>query len=399
MEVPQRVALAVLASALLVGAGAGLGWFISTRSPQGGACATTSVGPLTVENETSVLGSSLATGSVQAFGANRTSVIFGGVSYYHRNGEPFDSLPAAEEVSPGPSSIGPSSVDLTARLSPYFFEGGIFPVVWNGEEWLIAGQTTVDNESEGAAVLLQGDAITNLTGLVGPIFEGFGIWIAGWDGSGWLLGGNSSHGAALAYLANGRVVNLTGILPNNVPGDWVQMIAWNGTGWLVGGRGVFGALYQGRYTDLLPGSPFGPGGVYAFDWDGHEWLASGSPTAVVQVQGSSLLPGPVLPPAFRGWVNTLVHASGLWIAAGGSYAAGGGYAPQLELLGGVQPGSSVVDLSRCLPGVFSGGWVQFGGAAPVLSSHSYLLVGEGGAVPGSFSSHAAAARLDLPAAG
>ena len=348
---------------------------------------------LSSHDATNELPSSFANGSVQAFGSNATTVIFGGIAYYERNHQPYDSLPALGSFSPG-STTGK---DLTAQASAYFERGGVFPVGWNGSGWLIAGQTTYGGNTQGSAIFLQGAHITNLTPVVGRYFQGQGIWIAGWDGKGWLLGGNNSQGAVLVYLSGNTVTDLTSLLPNNHPGDWVQMVGWNGTGWLVGGLGIFGGYLAGRFTDLLPQSPFANGAVFAMDWNGSDWLAGGSPVRLAYVHGDRVVAA--APPINRtsGWVNSILALpSGGWLVSGGSYGAAG-YSPFLSALSSGEGPQGVRNESNCLPTSFQGGWVQFGGWAPAYGDRSVLLVGEGGVNPTSFASHSAAVVIAIGA--
>ncbi|HEV2165660.1 MAG TPA: hypothetical protein VGS23_01575, partial [Thermoplasmata archaeon] len=205
-----------------------------TQTFRGSRCGVASGSELWTLNATPDLPPSFANGSVQAFGVNSSDVVVGGVSFFSRDRTPYDSLPALGSFTPS----SPGSRDLTNTTGRYFDEGGVFPVAWNGTAWLIAGQTTLDGQTFGAAIAVQGGKVTDLTPKVAPFFQGQGIWIAGWDGNGWLLGGNDTRGAVLVYLKGGTVTNLTPVLPNNSPGDWVQMVAWNGTAWLIGGERV-----------------------------------------------------------------------------------------------------------------------------------------------------------------
>jgi len=365
----------------------------STSATNRSECGASPGPALSPANVTGDLPSSFAKGSIQAFGSNDSSGIFGGVSFYDRNREPFDSLPALGAFSPATSA----TQDLTNQTSGYFAEGGVFPVGWNGSGWLIAGQTTIGPITEGSAIALRDGQITNLTSLVAPYFQGEGIWIAGWNGTGWLLGGNNTQGAALVYLEGGTVTNLTALLPNNGPTDWVQGLAWNGTGWLVGGQGIFGALDGGRYTNLLPGSPFESGGVLAMDWNGSAWLVGGSPTGLAYVYGTEVRAGPSPSPNVGGWVNSVVaDPSGGWIVSGGTYSDGL-YSPFLAAVTANPAHAGVVDESSCLPGAFDGGWVQYGAWAPAFGPNALLLVGEGGTDPSTFTSHAAATVLTVGA--
>jgi hypothetical protein len=342
-------------------------------------------------NVTPDLPRSFAQGAIQAFGSNSSGVVFGGVSYYDRNHQPYDSLPALGSYSPR----GAATDDLTGQTSSYFYEGGVFPVGWNGSAWLIAGQTTIGNLTEGSAIALQGGHITNLTPLVAPYFQQEGIWIAGWDGEGWLLGGNDTQGAVLVYLQGNTVTNLSSLLPNNRAGDWIQALGWNGSGWLVGGEGIFGAYAEGQFTNLLPRSPFVSGGVLSMDWNGSSWLVGGSPIALAYVHGDNVLPAPSPTRGTAGWVNSIVAIPGQgWVVAGGT-DSGGTYAPLLATLS-AQPGTTqAIDESACLPGAFTGGWVQYGGLAPAFGANEVLLVGQGGTVASTFASHAAAVVLSV----
>jgi hypothetical protein len=355
------------------------------------ACGTSGGLALASANVTADLPPSFAHGAIQAFGSNETGVIFGGVSYYDRNHLPYDSLPALGSYSPA-SAV---SVDLTGRANPYFYEGGVFPVGWNGSAWLIAGQTTLENVTEGSAIALQGGDITNLTSLVGPYFQDEGIWIAGWDGEGWLLAGNNSHGAVLVYLQGSSVTDLTSLLPNNQPGDWIQALAWNGSGWLVGGQGIFGAYDEGRFTNLFPSSPFVGGGVLAMGWNGSSWLVGGSPLALAFVQGNIVRPAPSPLSGAAGWVNSIIAISGKgWVVSGGT-DSGGEYNPFLVTLSSRAGTSHTLDETSCLLGAFSGGWVQYGAPASAFGPNAMLLVGEGGTNASTFASHAAAVLLSV----
>ncbi len=383
------IAVVVVAGAVVLAA---VEIFPHVSGPSGlGLCATASGISVSVEDDTSLVDGPFAGGAIQAFGANATATLLGGLSYYYQNATPYDSLPAAETL---PTTGGSGAENLTPLLAPYFPWGGIYPVAWNGTAWLIAGQATFGQVTEGAAVALTSGRVTNLTPLLGSYFSGQGIWIAGWDGQGWLIGGNSSSGASLVYLEGGKVTNLSGLLPNNQPGDWVQMVAWNGTAWLVGGQGVFGSWEGGQYVNLLPSSPFAKGGVFGIGWNGNEWLVGGDPPLLVAVQGVTVSAGPSLENWTHGWINTVVPLSFGWAAGGGAFVAGGGYTPRLELFGGSwSPGPT--DLSSCLPASFAGGWVQFGGVVPGGIATSLLLVGEGGTNPTTLASHGAAANLSI----
>ncbi|MCI4369574.1 MAG: hypothetical protein L3K09_08460 [Thermoplasmata archaeon] len=373
------------------------GWDLLLRSPTGtateGACPALAQGPLSVENTTADLGGVFQAGSIQAFGSNQTSILLGGLSAFDQSAVPFVSEPAAAELAGTPGSS--AAINLTSLLAPYFSGGGIFPPVWNGSAWLIAGQTRVAGELEGSAVFLQGSRVTDLTSLLSPFFRGQGIFIAGWDGTGWLIGGNETSEASLVYLENGAVTNLSGLIPHNRAGDWVQVIGWNGAAWLVGGFGVFGTWSAGRYTDLYPTSAFTSGGVYALGWNGSAWLASGEPAVLEVLDGSSLTTGPGLSNWTTGWVSSIVPLAGGWLLAGASSTSDGKYNPRVELSGG-EAGRGVLDVSACLPGAFSGGWVQFASGADPLPPGSVLLVGEGRTNPVTGSSHGAAATIGLP---
>jgi hypothetical protein len=394
MRNPRRILiLGSLAVAVLV---VTAGYFLlsrpsAARAGPSGACGAAGGPSLGSTNLSSALPGSFSTGAIQSFGSNDSTVIFGGVSYYDRNHDPFDSAPALSSYAP---ALG-KDVDLTDSAAPYFDEGGVFPVGWNGSAWLVAGQTTIGNVTEGSAISLQAGRFTNLTPLVAPYFQQQGIWIAGWDGEGWLLGGNNSLGAVLVYLQGDTVTNLTSLLPNNGPADWIQALAWNGSGWLVGGQGIFGALHEGRFTNLLPESPFLTGAALAMGWNGSAWLVGGSPADLVYVQGGSEQPGPSLGVGSPSWVNSVVSLpDGGWLVSGGSEGAGQ-YAPLLAALPTGSPEGAAVDESACLPMSFHGGWIQYGTWAPAFGANELLLVGEGGTDPVTFESHAAAAVISV----
>ncbi len=390
-----RVLLAVAAVAavlVVVAAAVYLPSYLERGTPVSGRPCGVAGGPsLSVSDLTATLPASFAHGSIQAFGSNSTAVVFGGVSYYDRGHLPYDSEPALSSYTPATSS----TEDLTNETSTSFGGGGVFPVGWNGSAWLMAGQSTIGNVTEGSAASWESGRFTDLTPVVGPYFEDQGIWIAGWDGHGWLLGGNNTQGAVLVYLQGDTVTNLTSLLPDNVPTRWIQALAWNGTGWLVGGQGIFGSFEDGRYTNLLPASPFASGAALAMDWNGTAWLVGGSPTGLAYVRGGVVSAAPALAVGGDGWVNSVVAVPGkAWIVSGGSFAAGR-YAPFLASVpmaaGPVVP----VDESACLPSGFADGWVQYGAWAPAFGTGAILLVGEGGTDPQTFESHAAAAVLSV----
>jgi hypothetical protein len=354
-------------------------------------CGATGDPAVSLTNITADLPSSFADGSIQAFGSNGTGVIFGGISYYDRNHEPFDSLPALGSFTPSTSTTR----DLTPQTAPFFEEGGVFPVGWNGSAWLIAGQTTIGHLTVGSAISLQDGQVTNLTSRVAPFFHNEGIWIAGWDGVGWLLGGNNTQGASLVYLEGNSVTNLTPLLPNNAPGDWIQALAWNGSGWLVGGQGVFGSYESGRFTNLMPQSPFTTGGVLAMAWNGSAWLVGGSPLGLAFVRGEIVTSGPSLDNRTPGWVNAIVAVSGGgWIVSGGTFS-GNVHAPFLDTVATAPSVDRVIGETACLPTAFEGGWVQYGADAAAFGPNAVLLVGEGGTDPLTGGSHAAAALLGV----
>jgi hypothetical protein len=361
--------------------------------PPGSSCGASPGPTISSTNLTPDLPASFAKGAIQAFGSNASSVILGGISYYDRNHLPYDSLPALGSFFPATWS----ATDLTAQTSRYFAEGGVFPVGWNGTAWLIAGQTTIANITGGSAISLEHGQITNLTSLVAPYFQQQGIWIAGWDGEGWLLGGNNSQGAVLVYLQGDSVTNLTSLLPDNGPSKWIQALAWNGSGWLVGGEGIFGAYANGRFTDLLPDSPFARGAILGMDWNGSAWLVGGSPVDLAFVRGTHVQAALSPSPISAGWVNSVIAVPGIgWIVSGGT-DAGNVYAPLLAAVTSDGTSTTVIDESACLPGAFQGGWIQYGAPAAAFGPHDLLLVGEGGDNPTTFASHAAAVVLSVGA--
>ncbi len=346
--------------------------------------------PYVVANTTGSLNGTFRPGAIQGFGENGTAILYAGIGRWDR---PHDlTLPElSAELGSGPA------VNLTSSTGTLFHLGGVFGTVWNGTAWLVSGEATWGPVSGGVLASYRDGAWTNLSPLVLPHFRGGGVWAVAWNGSSWLLAGNSSAGAAMVELRGGAVTDLTGLLPHTGARDWIQLLAWNGTSWVVGGRGVFGVLSEGRYTDLLPGSPFAGGGVFGADWNGTAWVVGGGPpAAVAELVGTSVRPVPALPPEFDTWVNAVVATPFGWLLAGKGSGVRGLSLPELALWNGEVRGCFVLDLHALLPSSFAGGQVQFAGWAPLFGPGSLLLVGQGGLNELTGYSYGATAVLELP---
>lgn len=396
----------LVAAVAVVGLVLGTAWYVDYSQSPGGRtsapCFSGAGATVSSEDLTGILGTTFRHGAIQAFDSNSTTVLLGGLSTFMRNAQPSDSEPAVAALTQV-NSGNPTSQNLTPFLYRYFDQGGVFPAGWNGSAWLLAGQTTLHGLAQAAAVSIQGGRITNLTGEVEPYFQGtrpnqdVGIWIAGWDGKGWLIGGNSSWGASLIYLAGDHITNLSGNLSGNRPGDWVQMVAWNGTGWLIGGQGVLAAWQGSRFTNLLPGTPYASGGVYAIGRAGSQWIIGGTSGQLAIVNGSQVLHGPTLPPGFGAWVNALVPAGTGWWVGGGGYSSPLTYTTQLAFLPALTGNGPTYDASACLPQDFQGGWIQYGASIPNINPQDVLLVGVGGVNATTGTGHGAAVLLQTTA--
>ncbi|MCI4358610.1 MAG: hypothetical protein L3J99_06245 [Thermoplasmata archaeon] len=356
--------------------GAGLSFHFTSSTLLQPSCAGGGLATLDVLNETGVIRSSFSPGGIQTLGANGSTALLGGVGFYERQGPSYATVPA---LAAWPLD-GASAVNLTALIAPYFPRGGLYPVVWNGTAWLIAGQVNASSNTGPALVFLHGNRVVDRTSTVASYFHLGWIWTAGWDGQGWLVAGNATSGAAAVYLAGGRVTDLTPLLPHDHPGDWIQWVGWNGSSWLLGGGGMFASFRAGAMTDLLPGSPFVNGGVYGGAWNGTRWLVGGQPDSLAYVDGNVVHEGPSLPGPSSGWVNAVVVVPGGWLAGGGIVLGPDQVRPQLDFVPGLAS-LPVSDLSYRLPSSFNGGWIQFGAAVRSSAVELVLLGGVGGSDP------------------
>ncbi len=375
MRRPPAVQVAVLA-VVIAGLSVWAGLSIALEGTPGtaGSSAPTA-GDFRFVNATAWLGSTFVHGAPQAFGFNGDATWVTGVV-----------------GNPGPTSVpypllgglgspygGPTPSNLSANVAQLFHAGDTLGIGWNGSSWLITGEAAWGSVASGALAAYSDGQWTNLTPLIAPYFGGNGgVWFDAWNGTAWLLGGGSNNvTGVLVSLQGSTVHNLTPLIPDNSANTWIQCLAWNGSAWLVGGHGIFGALDGNRYTNLLPGSEFTDGGLYAADWNGTEWLVGGGEPAVVEfLRGSDLVPGPPLAPSFSDWVNSIVWDGRGWYIAGAGTASSQARFPGLEYLDASS--GVLVNLAGQLPSEFGQGEIQFGGPAPFAPIGTILFLGQGG---------------------
>lgn len=334
---------------------------------------SSSLSSATVTNETRSLGSTFHPGAILCGGSNGSATFLGGIGVYLK---PKDfSLPVLALAEP--RADGPDVRNITPLVNSYFWQGGIYSIVWNGSAWLLTGQAGWGGVNTGSAVLIQGTRLTNLTPLLGNFFPGGGIWTAGWNGTAWLLGGNSTAGPVLLSLQGGRVAELTSVVRWHDPHNWFQYMEWNGQEWLLAGDGILGLLRGSVYVDLFPGSPYVGGGVYSGGWNGSAWLVGGGSGAVSVIAGNALYAGPALPLGLEQSILAIQPVGSGWIIAGKGSTPTGGIAPGLAYWNGTSDPGSVRDLSAQLPGSFLGG--EIWGAVPLPGTPvpAFYLVGIG----------------------
>ncbi|MGI0070494.1 MAG: hypothetical protein ACRECT_00200 [Thermoplasmata archaeon] len=326
-----------------------------------------------VANATASLGGAFQPGVILAGGSNSSATLLGGIGVYDKATD--FSLPVLTDVRDRAGV--PSVENTTALINQYFWEGGIYSIVWNGAEWLLTGQAGWGGGNTGTAILVDGSQVVNLTPMVAADFAGGGIWAAGWNGTSWLLGGNASAGPELVSLSGDRVTNLTGFVSAHASPSWYQYLEWNDNEWLLAGEGILGLLRGTDYFDLFPASPFGGNGVYAAGWNGSAWLVGGGSGHLEVIRGSSLAPGPPLPADLDQSILSVQPLSPGWLIAGKGTSAQGGIAPGLADWNGNAVGAGVTDLGPLLPKSFLGGEVW--GAVPVSSPPglSFYVVGQG----------------------
>jgi hypothetical protein len=326
-----------------------------------------------VNDLTGLLGPTFHPGAIQGFGSNTSTVQFTGIGEYDK---PTDfSLPVLAQIQAGGS--GPIGTNKTPVIEQYFRNGGTYGAAWNGTAWLLTGEATWGTRNVGTGIFMSGTSLTNLTPKIERYFPGEGVWIAAWNGTSWLIGGNSTSGAVLVSITGSVFTNLSGVLPTHSSNDWIQLLAWNGTSWLVGGHGIFGTLENGRYTNLLPQSPFVGNGVFAADWNGANWLVGGgAPASIVRLSGTSLIPAAPLPSDFRAWVSAIVAFSGGWLLVGQGTVNASVDTPAMAYWSGST--GTMTDLTTLLPGSFQGGQPAFAGKSPLFGPSAILIAGWGG---------------------
>jgi hypothetical protein len=358
-------------TALLLVAGFELGWFGSTAPSRGDGDPSAR---FQLHDVTSLMGETFADGAPQAFGWNGTAALVTGVV-----GSPGpDTVPFPLLAQLGDSTGKVPPINRSGEVATLFAGGDTLGLAWNGSAWLITGEAAWGDLASGAAAAYGEGVWTNLTPAVGPFFSGAGgVWFDAWNGSAWLLGGQSGTDAALVAIQGSQVTDLTALLPNNGPDRWIQFIAWNGTDWLIGGRGVFGLLHGNRYTDLLPGSDFTHGGMFAADWNGSTWLVGGgTPGRIEFLRGGQLTRGPVLSDALTWWVSAIVWDHAGWYLGGEGSGPNWTYTSVLEYLDATT--GAMVDLTPRLPSAFLGGQIQFAALAAPFGPTAVLMVGQGG---------------------
>lgn len=366
----KNVLWAIVAAAVAVSAVVAVLWLAPGGSP--GPRPTEAFG---VQNETSALGPVYHPGIILGAASNGSVALLGGIGVYTK--VPEYTLPdlASATVDSGQVVV----TNLTPAVNPYFFEGGVYAMGWNGSAWLLGGQAGWGGGSHnaGSLVAFSEGRFVNRTTLLGTAFAGGGVFAMGWNGSAWLLGGNSTTGPALESIAGGKVTNLSAKLPLRDPSGWLQTIDWNGNEWLIGGEGVFGLLTGSNYTDLWDSAPFGGSGVYAADWNGSVWLAGGGAAALVTVRGQVVQSAPPLSGRFDQSVTFVAAVPGGWLLGGTGTSSAGGFAPELAYWDGSGPTATSLDLTAELPSAFLGGDLQAGCLAPAFGPDRALVVGEG----------------------
>lgn len=322
-------------------------------------------------DETGALGGLFHPGVILALASNGSAALVGGIGVYTKH--PELTLPVLGELTP--AGDGVAVKNLTPLVDPYFYEGGVYAIGWNGTGWLLAGQAGWGGSNYGSVVSRDGVGFHNLTRLVAPYFAGGGIFALGWNGSAWLLGGNSSKGIALVSLEGRGVIDLSPILRGHDTTGWVQLLSWNGIQWLVGGQGVFGTLEGFRFSDLLSATPFSDSGAWAADWNGSTWVAGGGRGALAIIQ-EGVVRGSTLAHGLDQAALFVVHLPNGWLVGGKGTNTARGLAGVLLFWAGGGP-AGVADLSAYIPASFDGGEIQGGAWSPAFGPDSFLLVGDG----------------------
>ncbi len=383
MRWKSKATLAIVIVVAIVLAGlVYLDYLHSDLAPSGSA--------FSVVNLTQDLGNQFTPGSIQAFGVNSSSLLISGVGLYNKTTD--YSLPNLMKMTSLSPSVQGTNMDLVANQ--YFRDGNVFGTGWNGSSWLLTGQISWGNITEGAVVSISGSLVTNLTSILSRYFVNGGIWFDGWNGSAWLLGGNSDKKASLVSYHNGKVTDETGLLGSQVPNAWIQWLEWNGSSWLVGGHGVFGFLNGNYYINMLGESPFNSSGVLSSDFHNREWVIGGGPPATIIVLSGTHITGTIhMPRYFDEWVNSIVYYRGVYLIGGKGLNPNGSFHPALYFLDLNVVPESVENLTHLLPSSFDFGQVQFMSYVTLDGESGVLIAGQGYIDPNSGYSRGALAIL------
>ncbi len=326
-----------------------------------------------MSNETAALHGMFGSGELLSSASNGTATLFGGIENYRKTTD--FSLPALAVAKPGP--LGPRIQNLTAVVEPYFWQGGIYSIVWNGTAWLLTGQAGWGGKNIGTAVWLDGGRVTNLTPELGRYFPRGGIWTSAWNGSSWLVAGNSTAGPiAVALSPAGTTLNLSSRIVGHAPKTWIQSMGWNGHQWLLGGEGILGLFQGSSFTDLFPSAPYDGNGVYSIGWNGSSWLVGGGSGRASSIQSDRVGPGPTLPSDLDQSILAMTAAPAGWLIGGKGSSPTAPLAPGLAFWTAGGSLSTVIDLGPTLPAAFEGG--EIWGATPIPRAASgYYVLGFG----------------------
>ncbi len=361
---------AVLAVGIVIVVGASVTSIALARSPAGPSR------PVSMTNETALLGSVFHPGIILSGDSNATTTLLGGIGVYAKQTD--FSLPVLAAIDW--SSGTPTLTNLTPEISDYFWNGGIYSIVWNGSAWLLTGQAAWGGVNSGAVVSWQGGHWVNLTAPFRAATIGGGIWAAAWNGTAWLLGGNGTADGPVLFSLTGRsVTNLSRAVTWHGTRSWYQFLAWGGHDWLIAGEGILGVLRGSTFTDVFPASPYAGSGVYAGSWTGKAWLVGGGAGRSGWIEGTTFVPGPTLPSEFNQAILWVHAVPGGWLFAGKGGTAATPFEPVAAFWTGAPGNGSMTDLTGLLPTAFEGGEV-YGGVMlpPSAGPLRYALYGEGG---------------------
>lgn len=357
--------IAIVAGAIVSGS-VYFAFFHSTQSTSLNAFHVTDLSP--------DLGTQFTPGSIQAFGANSTSLLISGMGIYNKSTD--FSLPNLMEMNSLSPNVQGKNMDYVA--DQYFKNGNVFGTGWNGSSWLLTGQISWGNVTEGAVISMTGTKMTNLTSIFSRYFQNGGIWFDGWNGTGWLLGGNNDRKASLVSYQNGIVVNETSLLGNQSFNAWIQWLDWNESAWLVGGHGVFGFLKGNSYTSMLEVSAFNSSGVYASYFNDGRWIVGGGPPVAIQVVVGNRITDTIhMPSFFNAWINGITFYEGQYLVGGKGLNKNGSMHPALYSVVLNSSSPSIRNLTSFLPSSFDLGQIQFISFLTFAGNSGVLIAGQG----------------------